>query len=755
MEPTDNVSRKRAELRHHPPGHCGRDIALFALAWALSERYKKGREIDDLNEAITLHRAALELRPVGNDERAWSLSNVAYCLSKRYDKLGAVDDLEEAITLGREALELCSPGHPGRGISCYSLAHFLRKRFQKQANSRDLDEEIQLYCAALEVYPHGHNQRPSSLHNLARCFSDRYKIESAMLGHATAVLRPSGHPDRGETDLDEAIACEQEALQLLTSGDPYYEEYRRCLIAYLQMKTRSQVTMLPSNSSPAANFDIKQVIRDVAFEKLKAIPPRLLHTVTGFLCNRDAQISHFMRSQEYDQLLSSCATCDPSQQMKLIRAEVSKYFRFVTLSHRWGEGEPLLRDIEDKNVYSMSAKDGLGKLQAFCAVACEQGYLWAWSDTCCIDKGSSAELQEAIGSMFAWYRRSALAIVYLSDVPNTGSFGSSEWFRRGWTLQELLAPRRILFYTRNWSLYKNLASSNHKADAAVLEELEGATGIESRFLTNFSPGMNDARSRLQWASLRRTTRPEDIAYSLFGVFNIHLPILYGESAENALGRLLVEVIGQSGDISILDWTGRASPFNSCFPAHITSYQKPPLSPLQLDAEEDTTTRLPSRTREESVSLSSTALQMLYRSLANSPLPRFLSRRLTLSCIAYAVTAVRRRRSGRSYGYKIRASGLRPLEATLPSELEDEVVSQSTLLLVRPWHSKLLDPPTELIYGTPEEQLLLTLGRPFTALLLIELPHNEYKRIASSTPIIAQPLDSTSILQSDVRTLEIV
>ncbi|KAI6108241.1 hypothetical protein F5141DRAFT_1005210, partial [Pisolithus sp. B1] len=239
--------------------------------------------------------------------------------------------------------------------------------------------------------------------------------------------------------------------------------------------------------------------------------------------------------------------------MKLIHAEVSRYFRFVMLSHRWGEVEPSLRDIEGHSIYVLPTNAGLRKLQAFCAVSCERDYLWAWSDTCCIDKDNSAELQESIGSMFSWYRQSSLTIVYLSDVPDIGALASSHWFGRGWALQELLAPRSLLFYTQSWSLYKNLTSSNHKADVAVLEELERVTGIESRFLTDFSPGTDDVHSRLQWASLRHTTRPEDIAYSLFGIFDIHLPILYGESAESALGRLLAEIISRSGDISVLDW----------------------------------------------------------------------------------------------------------------------------------------------------------------------------------------------------------
>ncbi|KAI5982341.1 hypothetical protein EDD15DRAFT_2180979, partial [Pisolithus albus] len=271
--------------------------------------------------------------------------------------------------------------------------------------------------------------------------------------------------------------------------------------------------------------------------------------------------------------------------MELIYTEVPRHFEYVTLSHRWGAGEPSLRDIEGQKIYNMPPVGGLGKLQGFCTVACDWGYSWAWSDTCCIDKHSSAEVQETIGSMFAWYRQSELTIVYLSDVPDTGSIGNSEWFRRGWTLQELLAPQIVLFYTRNWSLYKNLISPNHKEDATVLEELERVTGIEPGFLSDFSPGIDDARSRLQWASSRLTTRPEDIAYSLFGIFNLHLPVLYGESAEHALGRLLTEIVSQSGDISVLDWVGEPSLFHSCFPADITSYQRLPMPPPHLNAEE--------------------------------------------------------------------------------------------------------------------------------------------------------------------------
>ncbi|KAI6011440.1 hypothetical protein EDC04DRAFT_2502666, partial [Pisolithus marmoratus] len=194
-------------------------------------------------------------------------------------------------------------------------------------------------------------------------------------------------------------------------------------------------------------------------------------------------------------------------------------------------------------------------------------------DTCCIDKDSSAELQETIGSMFSWCRRLSLTIVHLSDVSDTGSLANSVWFKRGWTLQELLASPTVLFYMHDWSPYVNPDVPDQKESRrpSLLEELQNATGIERQYLVDFSPGMDDARSKLHWASCRHTTRPEDIAYSLFGIFSVHLPVLYGEQAENALGRLLAEIISCSGDVSVLDWVGEALSFNSCFPANLVPY----------------------------------------------------------------------------------------------------------------------------------------------------------------------------------------
>lgn len=754
------ITLRRAALDCLPPGHPHRGVILYNLARVLWTKFQKQADLPGLHGASSRHR--VWSRSIA--DTPYSLFKLSLHLWHKFQKQAQLVDLDEAICLATHALELVLPAHPDYPVffnqlalfigervqrlaqqsksdepvllsravdNLGALANYFRDRFHQQRAIVDVKEAITLSRYALQFRPPGHPSRASSLHDLAQCLADQYRQQPVA------------------ADLDEAIALEQEALQLLSPGDSCYDISRRCLMDNLRLKISSQLT---PNDSDVTLFDIKEVIRDVALETLKTMPARLLHTHTGSLCNRDMQISEFMSSQQYKQLLSSCATCDPAQQLELIRAEVSRYFQYVMLSHRWGAGEPLFRDVEGNPIYHMSTNGACGKLQAFCLVAWERGYLWAWSDTCCIDKDSSTELQEAIGSMFLWYRQSALTIVYLSDVPDTGSFVRSEWFRRGWTLQELLAPRSILFYTRTWSLYKSVTSLNHKADVAVLEELERATGIESRFLTNFSPGMEDARSRLQWASLRATTRPEDIAYSLFGIFNLYLPIMYGESAENALGRLLSEIISRSGDISVLDWVGEPSPFHSCFPAHLTSYKKLPSPPTRSIAEEPGTMLH----AEQPVSPSLT-LRMLYRSLTKLPLPRFLNRRLILPCIAYRVAAMLRRKtnpSTRSYTYKMMASGLRPLEITLPERLEDVTMSRSALLLARPWHSKLLSPFTNP-YTTAEERLLFTLEQPFNALLLTELPHNEYRRIASPNFITAQAVDSDSILQSKVRILDIV
>ncbi|KAG0705594.1 heterokaryon incompatibility protein-domain-containing protein [Suillus ampliporus] len=221
------------------------------------------------------------------------------------------------------------------------------------------------------------------------------------------------------------------------------------------------------------------------------------------------------------------------------------YFRYIMLSHRWEGNEPLLHDIQGKVVCKLKAAGGLVKLQSFCKVARDAGYHWAWIDSCCINQHDSVELQRSLNSMFAWYRDSTLTIIYLSDVPpssKSGTLAKSTWNTRGWTVPEFLAPKVICFYQQDWTLYLDDHFPNHKESVKIMEELEDATDIGTRALVAFQPGMRGAREKLRWTSIRVTTVQEDIAYSLFGTFGVQLHILYGEKKQNALGRLLQEIV---------------------------------------------------------------------------------------------------------------------------------------------------------------------------------------------------------------------
>lgn len=292
------------------------------------------------------------------------------------------------------------------------------------------------------------------------------------------------------------------------------------------------------------------------------MPFRLIHTPTGRVYHQSTFVTTFKKSDDYKRLLIFLAT--RPRMWEIIRDRVQNYFKYVMLSHRWDvpEYEPKLKDIDHKYIYDLVQPPRIDKLKGLCAAATTLGFNWTWSDTCCIDKDNPMEVQESIPSMVMWYHGSALTIVHLSDVNSPlddsleeiQQFTQSNWFKRGWTLQELLAPRRIIFYTKDWSLLiKNI--ENHKAVKPLLRLLAEATGIDQDTLQNFERGLDRPRERLRWASNRHTTREEDMAYSLMGIFALQLPVLYAEGKERALGRLLEVIVGQTGDSSILQWTG--------------------------------------------------------------------------------------------------------------------------------------------------------------------------------------------------------
>ncbi|ERS98508.1 hypothetical protein HMPREF1624_05292 [Sporothrix schenckii ATCC 58251] len=242
--------------------------------------------------------------------------------------------------------------------------------------------------------------------------------------------------------------------------------------------------------------------------------------------------------------------------------------RYAILSHTWEAGELTFAVVSH-------AKETLRKGKS-CAVTRRQGWLkvnWAceqalkdniyylWVDTVCIDKTSSAELSEAINSMYAYYRKAAVCYVYLYDVcrgvsllstPGHGAcssdrvvpFDKSRWFLRGWTLQELIAPQNMVFFDHHWN------EITTKTNALAL--LAHVTGIDEFVLGGGNLRLVSIARIMSWAARRTTTRQEDMAYSLLGLFGISMPMLYGEGSEAFL-RLQKLLIETYNDQTVFAW----------------------------------------------------------------------------------------------------------------------------------------------------------------------------------------------------------
>ena len=222
---------------------------------------------------------------------------------------------------------------------------------------------------------------------------------------------------------------------------------------------------------------------------------------------------------------------------------------YAILSHTWREQEVSFADMKKGSAEGMAEYE---KIQQSCQqpVAQECGYIWI--DTCCIDKSSSAELSESINSMYLWYEKAKICYAYLADVPATlgtekqkAAFANSRWFKRGWTLQELVAPSNMVFLSSEWI--------EIGTKETLCEEIAAITGISVSILTGTSFRTASIAKRMSWASGRITTRPEDIAYCLMGLFDVNMPMLYGEG-EKAFIRLQEEIIRNSDDQSLFAWT---------------------------------------------------------------------------------------------------------------------------------------------------------------------------------------------------------
>ena len=236
---------------------------------------------------------------------------------------------------------------------------------------------------------------------------------------------------------------------------------------------------------------------------------------------------------------------------------------YAILSHVWEGQEQTFKETEAlrkkcakrKLWWHKTPRDlASPKIRASCIIAARHGYKWIWNDTCCINKKSSAELSEAINSMFRYYSLAKVCYAYLSDVPHAprpalkdadSLFRKSKWHKRGWTLQELIAPTFLIFLANDWNILGT------KMELAELLQDITRVPVEVLRLTQAVHDFSVA-CRMSWAADRVTTRVEDMAYCLMGIFSITMSTLYGEG-DRAFLRLQEEIMKQSLDTSLFVW----------------------------------------------------------------------------------------------------------------------------------------------------------------------------------------------------------
>ena len=237
---------------------------------------------------------------------------------------------------------------------------------------------------------------------------------------------------------------------------------------------------------------------------------------------------------------------------------------YAILSHRWIDPTEVdyeemvdLAKMDRQEQDEIRGRQGYKKTVDTCKQAKHDGYKWVWIDTCCIDKRSSAELSEAINSMYRWYGNAKICYAYLHDVDGSSfptekddknypkSNGWPEWFSRGWTLQEMIAPQNLQFFNKDWQPIGD--------KKRLSRTLERTTGVPEYILADGLEGNRLCAAQIiSWAANRTTTRLEDRAYSLMGLMDVNMPMLYGEG-KKAFHRLQLEIIRSSNDQSIFAW----------------------------------------------------------------------------------------------------------------------------------------------------------------------------------------------------------
>ncbi|KAF8554885.1 hypothetical protein OG21DRAFT_1508408 [Imleria badia] len=519
---------------------------------------------------------------------------------------------------------------------------------------------------------------------------------------------------------------------------------------------------------------------DIAIHEIIGLCPLVLIDVTrGRLCNAPERVQMFKSETPFKKLVSDTTVTKIDRAH--IRQSVAKYFKWVMFSHTWEGKEPTFKDVNlVDSVWELDESPLNEKLRQFCTTAREDGHRWAWSDTCCIDKDTSAILSQSLISMYTWYEKAAETLVYLADVLPTAELGDlaltkSRWMTRAWTLQELLASKVVRFYNRDWKLYLNDIHTNHKESPTIKQELAGAMGVAPETITSFQPENLGVREKLRLASTRNATVEEDIAYSLIGIFSSDIVPRYG-LGKTALGHLLENIVARTGEVTVIAWTGQSLPYNSALPASLSVYNQVPYSPPPMEVNDFDSCVEQLRTQSSPPD----ALAFYYR-IIRLPRATFSNRCLQLPCIAFYVTKVGAQEldsSNQGNLYRATVSLLGNVEFRTVDAMP--LKKPRKLVFVHPWLRDLRDPLDETmsdesdvdssdeaetksdprsgdgsdasddselaspLHAEPSARvdpstlalrLIAQLGRPFNALLLEKQSNGQYKRVAAESELI--------------------
>ncbi|KAG9310443.1 hypothetical protein JVU11DRAFT_9583 [Chiua virens] len=701
------------------------------------------------------------------------ITDVTECLHEMKSELGQKIE-------GREAQWICD----FKSRSC--------KRLQNQGDAamtvERYEEATSLYSTALSLNP---IFPQALLVKRSKAYAARGMWDDAMndINETITLDPPASLPSRDEKHVE-------------LHGAGRYQDAFEELLVKMSLSTDADI-----RERCRQYKNTRKVIRTAVQDAIRDLPRVLINTTTGGLCDKTQQAAAFESLPIFTELVTLMI---PHIDHNRIKQKIARHYRYAMFSHKWEDDEPLFERVIHVAVHDLGDFPTHVKLQMFCKIARDSGFHWAWSDTCCINKADPFVTQEALMSMFNWYQGSSLTIVFLRDVRSPsrrGDLMKSIWNTRAWTFQEYHASKVVRFYNVDWTPYMNLDVLNHKESGEIILEMEEAIGVSAHALTELRPGLDRIREKLCLASRRETTFIEDAAYSLFGIFSVTLPVVYGER-DQALGRLLAQLLASSGDTSILGWTGRSGSFNSCLPVEINVFSQLPtahIPPAIQRAEMDRTT-----SKLQTSALNITSVMNLSDRLHGFPVPSFSGKRMKLPCISFAVTRVFATQNGLERVFHVKTDTFGDIEVRTTADLS----RLDSLILVHPWIDFLLDrrpvddvgdtnqptasrapvpgpagtarraagvqslfggwlsqrlrsvmsfaSPSFIASGNVDMQALEFLARlrePFGALLLAPIRRNvaEYRRVAADCIIRVQIREDISLdeLLANVRTLDVL